>query len=99
FSDLKRSLRASVPEFLSATEKLRSARGVEDGLPRRLEQVFAQDVLNIERTAALNDERAVAQAARLIQSSGSVVVIGDGSSAAAARLLTHQLSVLGLRVS
>lgn len=93
FADLKRDLQAKVPQFMTATEKLRLA---EDLSPSAgASRVFQQDIANIEATARMNTEEDLLAAVRLIGHARRVVVIAGGVSSSVAGSLTHQLRIMG----
>ena len=98
FSDLKRNLQAKVPQFMTATEKLRLALDKDVSPAAGVSGVFQLDIANIKATAQMNSEKDLLSAARLISSARNVVVIADGVSSSVAGMLTHQLRLMGYPV-
>jgi DNA-binding MurR/RpiR family transcriptional regulator len=98
FTDLKRALQAQVPQFMTATEKLRLALDEEISPSVDPGIVFKQDIANIEETARMNSEEDLLSAVHLISGARSVVVIADGISSYVAEMFTHQLRLMGYPV-
>lgn len=95
FADLKRDLQAKVPQFMTATEKLRLALDEDLSPSAGASRVFQQDIANIEATARMNTEEDLLAAVRLIGHARRVVVIAGGVSSSVAGSLTHQLRIMG----
>jgi DNA-binding MurR/RpiR family transcriptional regulator len=98
FADLKRGLQAQVPQFMTATEKLRLTLDEDLSPAAGIGRVFQQDVANIEATARMNSEEDLLSAVRLISNARSVVVIAGGVSSSVAGSLTHLLRLMGYPV-
>ncbi|MGO8958731.1 MAG: MurR/RpiR family transcriptional regulator [Streptosporangiaceae bacterium] len=98
FADLKRVLQARVPQFMTATEKLRLAVDEDVSPSTGLRRVFLQDIANIEATARMNSEEDLLAAVRLISKARATVVLAAGVSSSVARTLTHLLRLMGYPV-
>lgn len=98
FTDLKRDLQARVPQFMTATEKLRLALDKDVSPSAGASRIFQQDIANIEATARMNSEEDLLAAARLISGARTVVVIADGVSSSVAQMFTHLLRLMGYPV-
>jgi len=96
FSDLKRVLQSDVPRVVTATEKIKQTITHDSGPEGVLELVVAQDVSNLERSAALNEQRTVLEAIELIDKSEMTLVLGGGISAPIGHLLAHLLRLIGV---
>lgn len=95
FTSLKRDLQAKVPQFMTATEKLRLAVDKDVSPSEGASRVFLQDIANIEATALMNSEADLLSAVRLISGARVVVVIADGVSSSVAGIFTHLLRLMG----
>jgi DNA-binding MurR/RpiR family transcriptional regulator len=95
FADLRDSVRRSVPQFLTAVERVTQwlTRGQSDDV---LQAVFAQDVSNLEKTARMNSSETIAQAVDLLGSAPHVICIGHGISGFIADHMAHQLALVGV---
>ena len=98
FADLKRDLQAKVPQFMTATEKLRLALDEDVSPSAGASRVFQQDIANIEATARMNTEEDLLSAVRLISRARTVVVIAGGVSSSVAGTFTHLLRLMGYPV-
>jgi DNA-binding MurR/RpiR family transcriptional regulator len=95
FADLRDSVRRSVPQFLTAVERVTQwlTSGQHDDA---LQAVFAQDVSNLEKTARMNSSETIARAVELLGRAPRVVCIGHGISGFIADHLAHQLALIGV---
>lgn len=98
FTDLKRDLQAKVPQFMTATEKLRLALDKDVPPAAGASRVFQHDIANIKATAQMNSEEDLLSAVRLISAARSVVVIADGVSSSVAGMFAHLLRLMGYPV-
>lgn len=98
FTDLKRDLQAKVPQFMTATDKLRLAVDKDVSPAAGASRVFQQDIANIEATARMNSEEDLLSAVQLIGGARTVVVIADGVSSSVAAMFTHLLRLMGYPV-
>jgi DNA-binding MurR/RpiR family transcriptional regulator len=98
FTDLKRDLQAKVPQFMTATEKLRLALDKDISPSIGAGLVFRQDIANIEATARMNSEEDLLSAVQLINGARTIVVIADGVSSSVAGMFTHLLRLMGYPV-
>jgi DNA-binding MurR/RpiR family transcriptional regulator len=97
FSDLKRAIQADAPVFLTATEKIRRRLSEEPQPADLLRQVLAQDINNLERVSALNDESTFREAVEMLHRSDRIVILAGGLSAPVARTFAHLLRLIGIR--
>lgn len=97
YADLRDSVRSSVPEFLTALEKVSRTLVDPPASVDVVAQVFAQDLRNIEETARANRQETLSDAVRIIAGADRVYVLGMGVSHAIAVMFSHQLSLIGLR--
>jgi DNA-binding MurR/RpiR family transcriptional regulator len=97
YADLRDSVRSSVPEFLTALEKVSRTLAEPTASGDIVAQVFSQDLRNIEETARANSPEVLAEATRLLLRARRVYVLGMGVSHAVALALSHQLSLIGVR--
>jgi DNA-binding MurR/RpiR family transcriptional regulator len=99
FTGLKRAIQAEVPQFRTAFDKLRQS--LADGrVPQDLyHEVFAQELANVEATAALCDDALLGEAVRIIAGSQTTVVLASGLSAPIGSHLAHLLRVMGFPAS
>jgi DNA-binding MurR/RpiR family transcriptional regulator len=97
YAHLRDSVRSSVPEFLTALEKVSRTLADPSAGGDIVAQVFSQDLRNIEETARANSPETLAEAVRLLARASRVYVLGMGVSHAVAAVLTHQLSLIGVR--
>jgi DNA-binding MurR/RpiR family transcriptional regulator len=99
FTGLKKAIQAEVPHFRTAFAKLRQT--LADGrVPQDLyQEVFAQELANVEATAALCDDILLGNAVRIIAGSQATVVLASGLSAPVGAHLAHLLRVMGLPAS
>jgi DNA-binding MurR/RpiR family transcriptional regulator len=98
YADLRDEIRGSVPQFLTALQKVSRA-VTESRKPSDLmAEVFAQDIRNIEETASLNPPETLQAAVDVIDVSKRVFVLGSGMTAYVAEGLAHQLALVGVPV-
>lgn len=97
YADLRDSVRSSVPEFLTALEKMSRTLADPPATGDVFGEVFAQDLRNIDTTARANDHATVSDAVRMLADADHVYVLGMGVSHAIAVMFSHQLSLIGLR--
>lgn len=97
YADLRDVVRRSVPQFLTAVERVtqRMSAGNSDDI---LEAVFAADIRNLEKTARMSNPDALAQAVALLCAAPRVICIGHGISVFVADHLAHQLALIGVSV-
>ena len=98
FTDLKRDLQAKVPQFMTATEKLRLALDEDVAPVAGASRVFQHDIANIKATAQMNSEEDLLSAVQLISAARTVVVIADGVSSSVAGMFTHLMRLMGYPV-
>jgi DNA-binding MurR/RpiR family transcriptional regulator len=97
YAHLRDSVRSCVPEFLTALEKVSRTLADPSAGGDIVAQVFSQDLRNIEETARANSRETVGEAVRLIARANRVYVLGMGVSNSVAAVLSHQLSLIGVR--
>lgn len=97
YADLRNSVRSAVPEFLTALEKVSRTVAVPASSGDIVAQVFSQDLRNVEETARANRPETLTEAVRLLSRARRVYVLGMGVSHAVAVVLSHQLSLIGVR--
>ncbi|MFZ0216464.1 MAG: MurR/RpiR family transcriptional regulator [Candidatus Dormiibacterota bacterium] len=99
FSELKEALRADLPHFLTATEKLRRRLLDRAGEPSSFEGVLLQEIRNIQAATAINAASEIEQIARSLAGSERVLVLGFGISSPLCQLLVLLLRTLGVRAA
>jgi DNA-binding MurR/RpiR family transcriptional regulator len=97
FAHLRDSVRSSVPEFLTAVEKVSRTLAKPSASSDIVAQVFSQDLRNIEETARANSPEILADAVRMLARAKRVYVLGMGMSHPIAAVLSHQLLLIGVR--
>lgn len=99
YANLREAVRASVPQFLSAMEKIRASDEGDLPMGELVKRVAQADIENIRRASSTNRTEAIAQAVDAIDKSGRTYVIGFGMSAHVAATLARQLMLIGVPVS
>lgn len=97
YAHLRDSVRSSVPEFVTALEKVSKTLVDPPASGDIVAQVFSQDLRNIEETAGANPPETLAAAVRMLAGANRVYVLGMGVSHAVAVMFSHQLSLVGVR--
>jgi len=95
YVDLRDAVRRSVPQFLTAVERVTRQLNADhdsDIVP----DVFAQDMRNLEETARRNASKTIGQAVAVLDSAPRVLCIGHGISTIVAEHLAHQLALVGV---
>jgi DNA-binding MurR/RpiR family transcriptional regulator len=96
FTDLQEALRAELPSYMTAAMKMQR-RLSDDHAPASAPQdVFYNDIQNIERTAAGISDESLNAALDAMLKARRILVIGAGLSGVAALFLAHSLKVMGL---
>jgi DNA-binding MurR/RpiR family transcriptional regulator len=98
FPEMRKAAQAETPGFLTAAEKtLQHLRqpGSDAGAFDPI-QAYAQDIRNLEETAATNPPEDLIVAANRLSSARMAYVLGFGRTAYFADALAHQLTLLGV---
>jgi DNA-binding MurR/RpiR family transcriptional regulator len=98
YAGLRDDVRGSVPQFLTALEKVSRTVGEAHEAGDVIADVIARDIGNIQETARLNPPDALQAAIRAVDSATWVFVLGSGIAAYLAEILAHQLSLVGVPV-
>lgn len=97
FADLRDAVRKSVPQFLTAAERV--TQWLESGQSGDVvQEVFSQDVSNLEKTARMNTSETIAEAVSVLRLAPRVICVGQGISSFVADHLAHQLGIIGVVV-
>lgn len=95
FSELQAAIRAELPSYLTAVERMGrrlSEPPATDDVPQ---QVFHTDINNIERTASSLSAAQLDAALQAMIEADRILVVGSGLSTAPALFLAHSLKVMG----
>lgn len=95
YSELQAAIRAELPSYLTAAERIQARLSTEPPSDNTPQQVFHTDIRNIERSANNLESSKLEAAMQEILQAENIFVIGSGLSAAPALYLAHSLKVMG----
>jgi DNA-binding MurR/RpiR family transcriptional regulator len=96
YAEMQRSIRAELPSYLRAMDRLKShleSPEEANGMP---ENVFQTDISNIQRTARNLSKEKLDAATQALANAQRILVVGTGLSSSAAVFLAHSLKIIGL---
>lgn len=96
YPEMQRSIRAELPSYLRAMDRIKShleSPQEANGMP---ETVFQTDINNIQRTARNLSQEKLDAAVQAMAQAQRILVVGTGLSSSAAVFLTHSLKIIGL---
>ena len=96
FSELQEAVRARLPRFVTAAERIREQLAGPNGPENILGRSFALQIRNLERTAELVTPEAFERAVDRIVTARRVVVTGAGLGGSVAGYLEHGLRSVGI---